>query len=79
MVFNIQLPFFTADVERTTALPDSTFHPQFLNISVENQIPASRQVCRVFHIFPTPYYDYYNKFNKENRFCIGSHEERQQN
>ena len=25
-------------------------------------------VCRVFHIFPTPYYDYYNKFNKENRF-----------
>ena len=68
MVFNIQLPFFTADVERATALPDSTFHSQFLNISVENQIPASRQVCRVFHIFPTPYYDYYNKFNKENRF-----------
>ena len=24
---------------------------------------------RVFHKFPTPYYDYYNKFNKENRFC----------
>ena len=69
MVFNIQLPFFTADVERTTALPDSTFHSQFLNISVENQIPASRQGFAEFSTSsPTPYYDYYNKFNKENRF-----------
>ena len=49
--------------------PDSTFHSQFLNISVENQIPASRQGFAEFSIiFPTPYYDYYNKFNKENRF-----------
>ncbi len=30
--------------------------------------PHPGKVCRVFHIFPTPYYDYYNKFNKENRF-----------
>lgn len=68
MVFNIQLPFFTANVERTTALPDSTFHSQFLNISVENQIPASRQGFAEFSTSSHPYYDYYNKFNKENRF-----------
>ena len=51
------------------ALPDSTFHSQFLNSlrgKPNPRIPA--RVCRVFHIFPTPYYDYYNKFNKENRF-----------
>ena len=24
---------------------------------------------RLFNIFPTPYYEYYNKFNIENRIC----------
>ena len=69
MVFNIQLPFFTADVERTTALPQFNIPftvPQHLRGKPNPRIPA--RVCRVFHIFPTPYYDYYNKFNKENRF-----------
>ena len=51
--------------------------PQQTRGKLKPRIPA--RVCGVFHKFPTPYYGYYNKFNKENRFCIGSHEERQQN
>jgi len=80
MVFNIQLPFFTADVERTTALPDSTFHSQFLNISVENQIPASRQGFAEFSTSsPPPTTITTTSSIKKTGFCIGSHEERQQN
>ena len=29
--------------------------------------PHPARVCRVFHIFPSPYYDYYNKFNIEKQ------------
>jgi len=80
MVFNIQLPFFTADVERTTAFPDSTFHSQFLNISVENQIPASRQGFAEFSTSsPPPTTITTTSSIKKTGFCIGSHEERQQN
>ena len=40
--------------------------PQQTRGKPKPRIPA--RVCGVFHIFPSPYYDYYNKFNIENRF-----------
>ena len=35
--------------------------PQQTRGKPKPRIPA--RVCGVFHIFPTPYYGYYNKFN----------------
>ena len=68
MVFNIQLPFFTADVERTTALPIQHSIHSSSTSPWKTKSPHPGKGLQSFHIFPTPYYGYYNKFNKENRF-----------
>ena len=39
--------------------------PQQTRGKPKPRIPA--RVCGVFHIFPSPYYDYYNKFNIEKQ------------
>ena len=47
----------------------STIHSQHIHNPVETKTPAFRQgLFGVFHKFPTPYYGYYNKFNKIDRF-----------
>jgi len=39
--------------------------PQQIRGKPKPRIPA--RVCGVFHIFPSPYYGYYNKFNIEKQ------------
>lgn len=63
-VFNIQLLFCTPAVEKKSG--SSPFHKPFTLHSQSGGKPRSRtipHIFRLFHIFPSPYYEYYNKFN----------------
>ena len=55
-------------MERKTYPNLSTIHSQHIHNPVEPKPPHSDKTFGVFHKFPTPYYGYYNKFNKINRF-----------
>ena len=51
--------------------PFSPFHNPFTTHSQRRGNPNPRiptGLFQVFHKFPTPYYGYYNKFNKIDRF-----------
>ena len=63
-VFNIQLFFFHTRRGKKSSF--SPFHKPFTLHSQASGKPRSRtipHIFRLFHIFPSPYYEYYNKFN----------------
>ncbi len=65
--FNLRSP--TWSVKRKTDPNLSTIHSQHIHNPVETKTPAfPTRLFGVFHKFPTPYYEYYNKFNKIDRF-----------
>ena len=58
--------------------PSQPFHDPFTTHSQPrgNQNPRiPTRLFGVFHKFPTPYYGYYNKFNKINRSAGNSEEQ----
>ena len=62
-VFNIQLLFCTPAVERKAAPALSTSLSHCIHNPVENHGAAPFHTFSDFYIFPSPYYEYYNKFN----------------